>query len=119
MRVKVHIKAGDAWVLDSTPLVGPDPAYCAKIGFDDGRSFCPVRPEGHPEREACETYVMGHAKDTGRPGPTWTYGGAFCTGRGMGCENEPDNQYQLRTFRGGVFRACGQNGVCGEVDVER
>jgi hypothetical protein len=119
LKVKVHLRGAEAWILDSTPLVGPDATYCAKIGFTDGRSVCPVRPEGHPEREACELYVTGRAADTGRPGPTWTFGGRFCTGRSSGCENSAENQYQLRVFQGGVFRACGRNGVCGEVEADR
>jgi hypothetical protein len=119
LNVKVHLRGAEAWTLDSTPVVGPDATYCAKIGFTDGRSVCPVRPEGHPEREACELYVTGRAADTGRPGPTWTFGGRFCTGRSSGCENSAENQYQLRVFQGGVFRACGRNGVCGEVEVDR
>jgi hypothetical protein len=119
LKVKVHLRGTESWTLDSTPLVGPDAAYCAKIGFTDGRSVCSVRPEGNPEREACELYVTGRAADTGRPGPTWTFGGRFCTGRSSGCENSAENQYQLRVFQGGVFKACGQNGVCGEVQVDR
>ena len=119
LNVKVHIRGAEAWILDSTPLVGPDAAYCAKIGFTDGRAMCAVRPEGHPEREACELYVTGRAADTGRPGPTWYFGGRFCTGRSSGCENSAENQYQLRAFESGVFKACGRTGVCGEVGVDR
>ena len=101
------------------PSSGRTPTYCAKIGFTDGRAVCPVRPEGNPERQACELYVTGRATDTGRPGPTWTFGGGSCTGRASGCENSADNQYQLRIFQGGVFKACGRNGVCGEVQADR
>jgi hypothetical protein len=119
INVKIHLRGANAWTLDSTPLVGPDPDYCALIGFTDGRAICPVRPEGNPEREACELYVTGVAKDTGRPGPTWYFGSRLCTGPGMGCENHPDNQYQLLVYEGGVFKACGRNGVCGEVTVDR
>jgi hypothetical protein len=106
-------------VLDSTPLVGPDVAYCAKIGFTDGRSFCPVRPEGHPERAACELYVTGRAADTGRPGPTWYRGSNFCTGPASGCSNHDDNQYLLVAHASGSYRACARSGVCGEVDVDK
>lgn len=119
INVKVHLKAGDTWVIDSTPLVGPDAAYCARIGFTDGRSLCAVRPEGNPERVACEEYVTGRAADTGRPGPTWYLGGGFCSGRAAGCENHPENQYQVLAYRGGSYRACGRNGVCGEVVVDK
>ena len=116
--VKVHIKGTVSWVLDSTPLVGPDAAYCAKIGFPD-RSVCPVRPEGNPQRQACELYIVGRAADTGRPGPTWYHGTSLCTGGSSGCDNHADNQYLLVVYTGGNYRACGQNGVCGDVDVDK
>lgn len=117
LNVKVHLRGGERWVLDSTPLV-TDAVYCAKIGFPD-RATCPVRPEGHPERAACELLATGRASDTGRPGPTWTLGGSLCTGRARGCENSPDNQYQVYAYAGGLYRACGQNGACGEVQVDK
>jgi hypothetical protein len=116
--VKVHVKGADAWTLDSTPQV-VDREYCQKIGFTDGRSFCPVRPEGHPERQACEKYAVGVAADTNRPGPTWYFRGGFCTGKLSGCQNHPENQYQLRIFVSGTFKACARNGVCGEVQADR
>jgi hypothetical protein len=118
LNVKIHQRGDSHWVLDSTPLVGPDAAYCAKIGYTDGRSLCPVRVEGHPEREACELYVTGRAIDTGRPGPTWSVNGSLCTGR-PGCENHPDNQYQVLAFQSGLYKACGKNGVCGDTTVDR
>src|SRR5574340_917553 len=52
MNVKVHMRGPTRDTLDSTPIVGPDIDYCRQIGFDDGRSFCPVRPEGAPDRAA-------------------------------------------------------------------
>ncbi len=118
VNVKVHQRGDNHWLLDSTPLVGPDVAYCAKIGFTDGRSFCPVRVEGHPEREACELYVTGRARDTGRSGPTWFVDGAMCSGRPV-CENHPDNQYQVIAYQSGLYKACGKNDVCGDVTVAR
>ncbi len=120
VNLNVHLPGAQNWILDSTPIVGPDPVYCKAIGFTDGRSYCPVRPEGNPERYACELYVMGRAKDTGRPGPTWYLDGHFCNGQASGCENNGDNQYLLNSYRGGVYKACGNlNGVCGELVVER
>jgi hypothetical protein len=116
--VKIHQRGDSRWVLDSTPLVGPDAAYCAKIGFTDGRSMCPVRVEGHPEREACELFVTGRARDTGRSGPTWYVDGSLCTGK-PGCENHADNQYQVYAYKGGLYKACGKNDVCGDVTVDR
>ena len=119
LNVKVHLKGTEAWTLDSTPLVGPDPTYCAAIGFTDGRSMCAVRPEGNPQRSACELYAIGRAKDTNRPGPTWYKDGAFCVGRSGGCENHPDNQYLLVAYKAGTYRACAQSGACGEVVVDK
>ncbi|HUL76156.1 MAG TPA: hypothetical protein VL691_02750 [Vicinamibacteria bacterium] len=116
---KVNTRGSDAWVLDSTPLVGPDVDYCRQIGYTDGRSFCPVRQEGDPQRSPCELLITGRAADTGRPGPTWYRNGSLCTGRTSGCANHSDNQYLLLAFLGGAYTACGQNGVCGEVDVDR
>jgi hypothetical protein len=116
--VKIHLRGADSWTLDSTPLVGPDVGYCREIGFTDGRSFCPVRPEGHPERKTCETWAVGYAEDTGRPGPTWRWDGSFCNGR-PGCENHPDNQYFVKAFAGGTYEACARNGGCGTLEVAR
>ncbi len=112
--VKAYNKGREFWTMDSTPLVGPDPAYCREIGYTDGRRYCPVRLPGHPERFACENWAAGNAKDTGRPGPTWTLRDVPCTGPESGCENHPDNQYQLRVYRFGVAVACVRNGICGE-----
>jgi hypothetical protein len=117
MKAKVHLRGGSRDTLDSTPLVGPDAGYCARVGFTDGRSFCAVRPEGAPDREACEALAVGRAEDTGRPGPTWTRNGKYCSGGA--CENHPDNQYLLWAYKGGTYEACAQNGVCGSVAVDR
>jgi hypothetical protein len=120
--VKIHFKNYEYWTLDSTPLVGHDVAYCRSIGFKDGRSLCPVRQEGHPERHACEEWAVGHARDTGRVGPTWTMGGQhgeLCTGPELGCMNAPNSQYQLYVYKSGDFWACAQNGACGRRGVEK
>lgn len=119
INVAIHLRGANAWTLDATPLVGPNPAYCATIGFTDGRANCPVRPEGHPEREACEALLVGVAMDTGRPGPTWGRNGSRCTGGASGCENDPENQYLLRAVAAGLYTACARNGICGERTVDR
>jgi hypothetical protein len=119
MKVKVHLKGQEFDTLDATPLVGHDVVYCASIGFTDGRSLCPVRQEGHPERQACETWAVGRAQDTGRPGPTWTNGaGEHCTGGETGCRNA-DNQYHLWVHSRGVYEACAENRACGSTEVIR
>jgi hypothetical protein len=114
----IHIRGPNQWTLDTTPLVGPDVEYCRTIGFTDGRSRCPVRQEGHPEREACELYAVGYAEDTGRPGPTWTRNGQYCKG-GDDCDNHPDNQYLLWARADGYYEACTKDGVCGGIQVDR
>jgi hypothetical protein len=119
MNCKVHLKGSNRWTLDSTPIVGPDREYCRKVGFTDGRSYCAVRPEGAPDREACETYAIGKAKDTGRPGPTWYRNGKLCTGEASGCENHDENQYLLYAYAGGVYEPCTKDDVCGQVDVDK
>ena len=124
LTVKVHLKDRDFWLVDSTPLVGPDGEYCARIGFTDSRLFCPLRPEGHPERSACENWRAGVAKDTGQPGPTWTFtpkGGTptYCTDTASGCTHSPGSPFQVQAIQGGLYRACTADDVCGEEDVDR
>jgi hypothetical protein len=118
MNCKVHLYGSDVYTLDSTALVG-DPAYCAEVGFTDGRGLCPVRPEDSPERVPCEIWRVGNAKDTGRPGPTWTVGGQYCTGPESGCENHPTNQYGLLVYKSGAYQVCANSGTCCTVQVER
>jgi hypothetical protein len=117
MGVKIHIYGPNHYTLDSTPQVGPDIEYCRRVGFTDGRSICAVRPEGAPDRQACEEYAIGRADDTGRPGPTWYHNGALCDG--TRCENHPDNQYLLFANANGRYEACTQSDICGAVDVAR
>jgi hypothetical protein len=116
--MKTHLRGPDYITLDSTPLVGPDVGYCARIGYTDGRSLCPVRQEGDPQRAECEAYAVGRAEDTGRLGPTWTrQDGEYCTTfEETFCSNHPDNQYLLWVYCGGIrYRACARNGACGEI----
>jgi hypothetical protein len=127
MNVKVHFKQRDFWNIDVTPLVGHNVPYCSKIGFTDGRSLCPVRPEGAPDRVACENWRVGRAKDTGKPGPTWTRVDAhgqesYCLKHWKGvneCEHHPDNPYQLLAIARGTYRVCTESGVCSSVYVDR
>ena len=119
VNLTIHGRQADRVVLDSTPLVGPSAAYCRQIGFTDGRLFCPVRPEGHPERLACEAARVGRAADTGRVGPTWSANGKRCDGPdgGASCLNHPDNQFLVFAYGAGRFRACAATGVCGEITL--
>ena len=119
MAIKVHGGTADRLLLDSTPLVGPDIAYCKQIGYTDGRAYCPVRPEGSPERVACEALRVGRATDTGRTGPTWTVDGRPCDGSGAvtSCVNHPQNQFQAYAYGPGAFRACAAGGACGTLRI--
>jgi hypothetical protein len=110
INVKIHANAGDR----------PDAEYCKRIGFSDGRSFCPVRAEGSPERIPCEAARVGVASDTGRPGPTWSVNGRSCDSADSAsrCLNHGDNQYLAWAYGTGSFRACAQSGVCGEIQVQ-
>jgi hypothetical protein len=117
VNVKVLTQQPSRSILDATPLVGPDETYCEQIGYTDGRSFCPVRPPGHPERTACEAERVGSATDTGRIGPTWSANGGSCQGESSGasCLNHPDNQYLVFAYGAGTFRACVAGGTCGQI----
>lgn len=128
-QAKIHQKDRDFWQIDSTPLVGPNVEYCWSVGFTDGRSICPVRPEGAPDREACELWRIGKAKDTGRNEVTWTFIGK--DGKESYCStadapdapcwryNDGDHHFQVKAIKGGLYRACSEAGACGEVDVDR
>jgi hypothetical protein len=115
--LKVHIYGANRIILDTTPLVGPDAEYCRKIGFSDGRRYCPPRPEGHLERFACDGVLMGKADDTGRIGPTWSVNGQPCVYE-YGCENHPDNQFLSFAYKKATYEACAESGVCGSFTVQ-
>jgi hypothetical protein len=123
INVKVHNDQGLKKVLDSAPIVcsgGEFPRFCENLMNDPNRRCCPPRPEGHPQRFACEEMLMGTARDTGRVGPTWTANDRPCVDGSTAvprCSNNPSNQYLVFAFGSGRFRACAQNGVCGEVTV--
>lgn len=60
---------------DTTPVVKRQLAFCQSIGFNNPneppRAECPVRPDGHPEREAVERWLLyGGFVRQGRNGET-------------------------------------------------
>lgn len=126
INVKVHNDQGEKKVLDSAPNVcsgGPGfEKFCETIMNDPSRRCCPPRPEGHPQREACDGLLMGHARDTGRVGPTWTMNGKPCVDSDSTvvprCVNHPTNQYLLFIYGTGKLTACAENGYCGELTVQ-
>jgi hypothetical protein len=126
--VKVQNDQGYKKVLDSRALVGPDAAYCATLGLPG--SICLVREEGDAQAVTCQNRAVGLAKDTRRYGPTWYWVplGSFdapklCrpvgdTTQDPGCKNHPTNQYFLNIYGPGKFLLCGENGVCGEEEIQ-
>jgi hypothetical protein len=117
--VKVELRASGTWTLDSTPQITHNAAYCASIGYTDGRNFCPLRPEGTSQRVPCEGWRVGLASDTGRLGPTWRRDGNLCTGGDSRCDNDPHNQYNLLTYEGDgndhTYTACTDLNFCGSI----
>jgi hypothetical protein len=99
--VKEHNKGPNWTIVDSTPKVH-DAAYCAAIGFTDGRLDCPIRQEGDPQREACEADAVGT--------PVWT-----------GPGNAGENPYEYLVPRGtsGTAKVCASKypTVCGSAEV--
>jgi hypothetical protein len=124
MQLKVHDDSGDRKVLDSKPLVVNVDHYCDKVGFGDWK-FCDTRPEGHPERVACDYLVTGKAEDTGRWGPTWFYGSDLCAYSPESCANHPSEQFMAISRANGTFEACASedwpvaaNGTrCGTIEI--
>lgn len=112
MKVKVQTVSGAArWLLDSRPQVVNVDGYCGKVGFDPRAKYCDTRPEGHPQREACDGLIVGKARDTGRVGPTWSDpADKPCvapgdTGTQLACINT-ENQFLVVARGEGQFLAC-------------
>jgi hypothetical protein len=124
MHLKVHSTVGGRIVLDSKPLVANIDHYCDRVGFGDWK-FCDTRPEGDPERVACDYLVTGKAEDTGRWGPTWFYGSDLCAYFPDSCANHPTEQFMAIAKAKGTFEACAEdwpvasNGTrCGTIDIK-
>jgi hypothetical protein len=125
VNVKVHNDQGVKKVLDSAPIVcsgGAFEGYCEKMMNDPSRRCCPPRPEGHPQRVSCDEMLMGHARDTGNVGPTWTLNGKPCQNEESDvvprCVNHPTNQYLLFAYGPGRYTACSTGGTCGEIVIQ-
>jgi hypothetical protein len=125
MHLKIHDDSGGRKVLDSKPLVENVDHYCDKVGFGDWK-FCETRPEGHPERVACDYLVTGKAEDTGRWGPTWFYGKDLCSYFPNDCANHPTEQFMAVAKSKGTYEACAadswpvaSNGThCGTIEIK-
>ena len=53
------------------------------------------------------------------PVPRGTATVSSAPGSVSGCENHEDNQYLLYVYKGGLYKACTRDGVCGEVLADR
>jgi hypothetical protein len=115
MKVSVQLDNGFRKLVDSRPVVenvgkGTADSYCAKVGFDARAIYCDTRPEGHPQREACDILVVGKATDTGRYGPSWSKDGKPCVNAGSesapGCTNHAENQFLVISRGPGNLLAC-------------
>jgi hypothetical protein len=115
VKVSVQLDNGFRKLVDSRPVVenvgqGTADSYCAKVGFDARAIYCDTRPEGHPQREACDILVVGKAPDTGRYGPSWSKDGKPCVNAGSetapGCTNHAENQFLVISRGPGNLLAC-------------
>jgi hypothetical protein len=112
---RFEVKAKDhSRVVDSTPIVAPRACeYCESIGMGEmspgvPRCGCPVRPDGHPDRVACEDVLL--VPPAGVHGPKWVKDGstvalASCS---VAPDSDPcvtDNPFQAES-RGQAIRAC-------------
>ena len=104
MQVSVWRDHGDGMLLDSKPVVPNVDHYCDRVGFGDWK-FCDTRPEGDPERVACDYLATGKA-DTGRWGPSWIGEGKPCGSEFSLCTLHPDNQFLAIAKAKGEFKAC-------------
>jgi hypothetical protein len=104
MQAGVWRDHGDGVILDSKPVVVNIDHYCDRVGFGDWK-FCDTRPEGDPERVACDYLATGKA-DTGRWGPTWIGEGKPCGAQFSQCTLHPDNQFLVIAKGKGEFKAC-------------
>jgi hypothetical protein len=125
MHLKIHGGESGRLVLDSKPLVVNENGFCDKVGFGDWK-FCETRPEGHPERVACDYLVTGRAQDTGRWGPTWYFDDTLCASLPGVCANHSTNQFLAIAKDKGEYQACAAEGWpvasngtrCGTLEID-
>jgi hypothetical protein len=125
MQLKVHAGEGARIILDSKPLVVNVDHYCDRVGFGDWK-FCDTRPEGDPQRVACDYLVTGQAEDTGRWGPTWFFGDDLCSYFPESCANHPTEQFMAIAKDKGTYEACASDrwpvaddgSHCGTIDIK-
>ncbi|HUL76184.1 MAG TPA: hypothetical protein VL691_02895 [Vicinamibacteria bacterium] len=109
MQLKIHSDDGGRYVLDSKPVVPNVDHYCDRVGFGKWK-FCDTRPEGDPQRTACNDPAQGRASDGVRWGPTWYYGTELCT-QSTECALHESNQFMAIAHHNGTFYACAADTV--------
>lgn len=105
LNVKIHGYEGNRIVFDSKPIVPNIDGYCEKAGFGDWK-FCDTRPEGHPERTACDYLVSGISPQTDRWGPTWFFDDKPCGTDTTLCAHHPSEQFMTIGKAKGTYEAC-------------
>ncbi len=124
--VKVLAYPGNVKRLGAEPLVWNVDRYCERVGFGNWR-FCPTRPEGDPQKAACDGLATGRAADTGLWGPTWTWDDQPCDSTWSGCGHDPSDPFTVSVLDAGLFTACAASDVtvvpggsrCGELAIHR
>ena len=107
--IKIHAQEGNRTILDSKPLVPNIDNYCDRVGFGNWK-FCDTRPEGHPQRAACDYLVTGKAEN-GRWGPTWFLGMDNCGAKPEECADHPTEQFMTIAKKKGTYEACANEHV--------
>ncbi len=106
MKVTIFTYNPDRILLDSKPLVMNVDNYCDRVGIGSGQ-YCDTRPEGDPQRVACD-YLATGISNTGRWGPSWYYNGVPCVAAGQdgSCANNIGNQFMAVAKDPGEYAAC-------------
>jgi hypothetical protein len=109
LNIKIHARDGNRTILDSKPVVTNVDGYCDRVGFGDWK-FCDTRPEGHPQRAACDYLATGKAEN-GRWGPTWFLGMDNCGAKPEECADHPNEQFMTIAKKKGTYEACANEHV--------
>jgi hypothetical protein len=105
VNVKIHGYEGNRIIFDSKPVFPNTDNYCDRAGFGAWK-YCDSRPEGHPERVACDYLVAGISPETDRWGPTWYLDDRPCGIDASKCAHHPYEQFMTVGKVKGTYEAC-------------
>jgi hypothetical protein len=105
MNVKIHGYEGNRIIFDSKPVFPNVNNYCERAGFGNWK-YCDSRPEGDPERTACDYLATGFSDETERWGPTWYLDQRPCGIDPTKCAHQPENQFLTVGKVRGTYAAC-------------